>query len=181
MTSEPTREVYRGRVVKLYIDTVQLPNGNTIALEVVRHPGASAIVALTEADEVLLVRQFRHAVGGYILEVPAGKLDGEPPEVCARRELVEEAGVAAGRLEKLGSIVTTPGFSDEVIHVFLATDLQPARQALEPDEVLTVERVAFAEALAMCARGEIRDAKSMCALLLADLRRRGHRGAGDAG
>ncbi len=175
MTSESTRAVYRGRVVKLFVDTVTLPNGNTIDLEVVRHPGAAAIVALTSGDEVLLVRQYRHAAGGYILEVPAGKLDGELPEVCAARELVEEAGVAAGRLEKLGSIMTTPGFSDEVIHLFLATELRPARQKLEPDEVLTVERVAFADALAMCASGEIRDAKSMCALLLADLHRRSTR------
>src|SRR5262245_9350910 len=133
------------------------------------------MVAITADDEVLLVRQFRHAVGGYIYEVPAGKLDGEPPEVCARRELAEEAGVEAGRWEKLGSIVTTPGFSDEVIHLFLARDLRPVPQRLEPNEVLTVERVPFERAIAMCARGEIRDAKSICALMHADMRRRGVR------
>jgi ADP-ribose pyrophosphatase len=132
-------------------------------------------VALTGAGEVLLVRQYRHAAGGFIYEVPAGKLDGEPPEACAARELEEEAGVAAGRLQRLGSIVTTPGFSDEVIHLYLATDLRPARQQLEADEVLTVQKVPFATALAMCARGEIRDAKSMCALLLAELHQRGVR------
>jgi len=172
MTSESVREVYRGRVVKLYIESVTLPNGNRIELEVVRHPGASAIVAITDTDEVLLVRQYRHAAGGYIYEIPAGKLDGEAPEVCAARELTEEAGVAAGRLEKLGSIVTTPGFSDEVIHLFRATALQPARQQLEHDEVLTVERVPFGDAIAMCVRGDIQDAKSICALMLADQRRR---------
>lgn len=173
MTETTSREIHRGRVVHFFVDTVTLPNGNRIDLDIVRHPGASAIVALTAADEVLLVRQFRHAVGGFILEVPAGKLDGEPPEVCAARELREEAGVEAGHLEKLGSIVTTPGFSDEVIHLYLATDLRASEQRLEPDEVLSVEKVPFDEALALCARGEIRDAKSMCALLLTDLRRRG--------
>jgi len=172
MASSSRREIYRGRVVHLFVEPVTLPNGHQFELEVVRHPGASAIVALTAADEVLLVRQYRHAVGGYIYEVPAGKLDGEAPEVCARRELIEEAGVEAGRLEPLGSIVTTPGFSDEVIHLFLATELRPAHQQLEPDEVLTVEKVPFATALAMCARGAIRDAKSMSALMLTDLRRR---------
>jgi ADP-ribose pyrophosphatase len=173
MGSDSVREIHRGRVVHLVAETVTLPNGHSVVLEIVRHPGAAAIVALTDDDQVLLVRQYRHAAGGYIVEIPAGKLDGETPDVCAARELIEEAGVEAGRLEVLGSIVTTPGFSDEVIHVFLATDLRPATQKLEADEVLTVERVPFATALAMCARGEIRDAKSMCGLLLADLRRRG--------
>jgi ADP-ribose pyrophosphatase len=175
MPTESVREIHRGRVLHLVIETVTLPNGHRMELEVVRHPGASAIVALTDADEVLLVRQYRHAVGGFIYEVPAGKLDGEAPEVCAARELIEEAGVQAGSLEKLGSIVTTPGFSDEVIHIFLARDLRPAAQALEPDEVLTVEKVPFARALEMCARGGVRGAKSQCALLLADLHRRGVR------
>ena len=156
----------------LVVESITLPNGHSLDLEIVRHPGASAIVALTNDDEVILVRQYRHAVGGYIYEIPAGKLDGQSPETCAARELMEEAGAEAGRLEKLGAIVTTPGFSDEVIHLFLARDLRPVPQRLEPDEVLTVERVPFERALEMCARGEIHDAKSMCALLLADLRRR---------
>lgn len=173
MPSSSIREVYRGRVVRLVVESITLPNGHALDLEIVRHPGASAIVALTADDEVLLVRQFRHAVGGYIYEVPAGKLDGQAPEVCAARELTEEAGVVAGSLEKIGAIVTTPGFSDEVIHLYLGEGLRDAQQALEPDEVLTVERVPFDTALRMCARGEIRDAKSMCALMLADLRRRG--------
>jgi len=175
MEPNSIREVYRGRVVRLVVESITLPNGHPLDLEIVRHPGASAIVALTRDDEVLLVRQFRHAVGGYIYEVPAGKLDGQAPEVCAARELTEEAGVTAGSLEKIGAIVTTPGFSDEVIHLYLADGLRDAQQALEPDEVLTVERVPFDTALRMCARGEIHDAKSMCALMLADLRRRGVR------
>lgn len=169
---ETSRSIYRGRVVHLVVEDVTLPNGHTMQLEVVKHPGAAAIVARTEEDEVLLVRQYRHAAGGFIYEVPAGKLDGEAPEVCARRELAEEAGVLADTFEHLGSILTTPGFSDEVIHLFEATGLRPTPQRLEADEVLSVERVPFERALSMCASGEIRDAKSMCALLLAHLRRR---------
>jgi ADP-ribose pyrophosphatase len=175
VSSEHVRDIYRGRVVHLVVESITLPNGHDLDLEIVRHPGASAMVALTADDEVLLVRVFRHAAGGYLYEVPAGKLDGEPPEVCARRELAEEAGVEAAHWESLGSIVTTPGFSDEVIHLFLARDLRAVPQRLEPSEVLTVERVPFARAIAMCARGEIRDAKSICALTRADLRRRGVR------
>ena len=168
MTSEPTREVYRGRVVKLYIDTVQLPNGNTIALEVVRHPGASAIVALTAADEVLLVRQFRHAVGGYILEVPAGKLDGaEPPETCAVREVEEETGFRPRTLLPLGWIWTTPGFTSEKIYLFAARDLAPGRVARDPDEVITLERMPFRDALDRAARGDITDAKTIATLFRA--------------
>ena len=173
MATHSVREIHRGRVVHLVVESITLPNGHPLDLEIVRHPGAAAIVALTSDDEVILVRQYRHAVGGYIYEVPAGKLDGQSPETCAARELVEEAGVEADRLEKLGAIVTTPGFSDEVIHLFLARDLRAVPQRLEPDEVLTVERVPFDRGLEMCARGEIHDAKSMCALLLADLHRRG--------
>jgi ADP-ribose pyrophosphatase len=172
VSTEAVREIYRGRVLHLVVESITLPNGHQLDLEIVRHPGASAMVAITDDDDVLLVRQFRHAVGGYLYEVPAGKLDGEQPEVCARRELAEEAGVEAGSWEKLGTIVTTPGFSDEVIHLFLARDLRPVPQQLEPNEVLTVERVPFARAVEMCAHGDIRDAKSICALLHADMRRR---------
>lgn len=169
MSDAVTRDVFRGRIVHLTVDTVTLPNGATVDLEVIRHPGASAIVPLDWNGEVILVRQFRHAGGGYIYEVPAGKLDaGEAPETCAARELIEEAGVDAGVIDRLGSILTTPGFTDEVIHLFLARDLARAPQKLESDEVLTVERVPFARALAMCASGEIRDAKSLCALFLAE-------------
>src|SRR5262249_19595490 len=103
MTSGSVREIHRGRVVHLVVESITLPNGHPLDLEIVRPPGAAAIVALTEDDEVLLVRQYRHAVGGYIYEVPAGKLDGEAPEVCAARELIEEAGVEAGALDRLGA------------------------------------------------------------------------------
>ena len=173
MSALSSRTVHTGRVVTLNIDTIKLPNGNETELEVIRHPGASAVVPITDSGNVILVRQYRHAAGGYILEVPAGKLDaGEDPAVCAARELQEEAGVIAGELQSLGSILTTPGFTDEVIHLYSATGLRPGTQALEHDEVLTVEEVPFAEAVRMCVEGDIRDAKSICALLLANQSRR---------
>ncbi len=164
-----SREIYKGRVVHLFVDDVALPNGENVELEVIRHPGASAIVPLDWNGEVILIRQYRHAAGGFIYEVPAGKLDGgEAPEACAARELIEETGVEAGRIDCLGSILTTPGFTDEVIHLYLARELFPAEQKLEHDEVLSVERLPLARALEMCASGEIRDAKSLCALFLAE-------------
>lgn len=163
------RDIYRGRVVHLRVEAVTLPNGTTTDLEVIRHPGAAAVVPLDWNGEVLLIKQYRHAAAGFIYEVPAGKLDsGEPPEDCAARELIEEAGVEAASLDHLGSILTTPGFTDEVIHLYLARGLSPASQKLDADEVLSVERVTLARALAMCRSGELRDAKSICALFLAD-------------
>ena len=114
---------------------------------------------------ILLIRQFRHAAGGTIWEVPAGKLDGDTPEVCAAKELEEEAGRRAGRLERLGSIWTTPGFTDEVIHLFAAFDLEPIPQRLESDEVIEVVPTPIGEALEMVWSGEIRDAKSAVALI----------------
>jgi len=163
------RDIFHGRIVHLTTEQVRLPNGHEMELEVVRHPGASAIVPLTAGGEIILIRQYRHAVGGFIYEIPAGKLDaGEPPEACAARELTEEAGVVAGRWTRLGSIVTTPGFTDEVIHLYLAEELAPARTAHEPCEVISLLREPLGECLAMIARGEITDAKSICALFLAD-------------
>jgi ADP-ribose pyrophosphatase len=165
----PGRDVYDGPVVYLRVEEASLPSGQKIPLDVIRHPGASAIVPLDWNGEVVLIRQYRHAAGGFIYEVPAGKLDGgEAPEVCAARELIEEAGVEAGRIDHLGSILTTPGFTDEVIHLYLGRELIRAEQRLEHDEVLSVERVTLARALEMCTSGEIRDAKTVCALFLAD-------------
>ena len=159
-------------MVHLFVDTLTLPNGHTTTLEVIRHPGASAVVPFVDGETVLLVRQYRHAAGGYLLEIPAGKLDpGEAPEACALRETEEETGYRAGRLERLGAILTTPGFTDEVIHLFAGYDLVATQSALEADEDLTVIRLPFAEAVAMVERGEIQDAKTMSALLLAARRR----------
>ncbi len=164
-----TRSVFHGRVVDLSVEKVRLPNGNVVELELIRHPGAAAVVPVSEDGKVLLIRQYRHATGGFILEVPAGKLDsGELPDVCARREVEEETGYRPGSLTPLGWIWTTPGFTDEKIWLYLATDLSPARQDLQRDEVLSVERVPWRDAVQKALQGEIQDAKSVCALLRAE-------------
>lgn len=160
-----SRVAYRGRSITVVVDEVVLPNGHRLELDVVRHPGAAAVVPFTSERDVLLIHQFRHAAGGTIWEVPAGKLDGDPPEVCARKELEEEAGRRAGRLERLGSIWTTPGFTDEVIHLFAAFDLEEIPTRHEAAEVIEVVEVPLTRALQMIWDGELRDAKSVVALL----------------
>jgi ADP-ribose pyrophosphatase len=163
-----SERVYSGRLLKIDRDRVELPNGRSTDLEMVRHPGAAAIVPFVSDDDILMVRQFRYATAGFILEVPAGTLNqDESPDACAHREVEEEAGYRAGRLEKLGAIYTTPGFTDEVIHLYAARDLTPTGQHLDHDEVLTVERIPFRRALEMIREGGIVDAKSICALMLA--------------
>lgn len=161
------REVYRGRLLHVQLEAVKLPNGVEVVLEMVRHPGAAAVVPLGAGEQVVLVRQFRHAAGDFLWEVPAGVLrHGEEPRACAARELEEETGLVAGELLPLGTIFPSPGFCDEKIHVFLARDLSPGRQQLERDEVLTVRSVPFARAVDMIAAGEIQDAKTVAALHL---------------
>lgn len=163
-----TRVLHRGRVGSFGIEPVTLPNGMAIELEVLRHPGAAAVVPLHSDGSVTLIRQYRHAAGGMIWEIPAGKLEpGELPAVCAGRELEEEAGVSCARLEHLTTIFTTPGFTDEVIHLYLATGLTEVPARPEADEVIERHRLAGAEVLAMIRRGEITDGKSICALFLA--------------
>jgi ADP-ribose diphosphatase len=160
---------YQGRIIRVAAETVTLPNRRVTRLDVVRHPGASAVVPVKEDGTVLLIHQFRHAAGGYLFEVPAGTLaPGESPDACAMREVEEEVGYRAGRLAHLGSIVTAPGFCDEQIHLYLATDLQPSRQSLDHDEVLTVVEMPLAEAMAKIYDNTIRDAKSIAALVLAN-------------
>jgi ADP-ribose pyrophosphatase len=160
-----TRPIYNGKVVTLNIDTVTLPNGVTIDLEMVRHPGASAVVPLKADGTVVLIRQFRHAAGGFIYEIPAGKLSpGEEPLTCAARELEEEIGYTAGSFELLSSIFTAPGFTDEVIHVYKATGLTKGQQHLDRDEVLEIVEMPLKEAIAMIRSGAIRDAKTMVGL-----------------
>jgi ADP-ribose pyrophosphatase len=158
--------IYDGRVVKLRCEEIELPGGRRSRLEIVAHPGAAAIVPLDGDDRVLLVRQYRHAPGGrWLLEVPAGKLDpGEEAAAGAARECEEETGFRPGRLESLGGIWTTPGFTDEWIHLFLARDLVPGRQDLQEDEALAVERLPLAEALRLALDGGIDDGKSIAAL-----------------
>jgi ADP-ribose pyrophosphatase len=159
------RTVHRGRSITVRVEEAVLPNGRVVPLDVVRHPGASAVVPFSTPEEVLLLRQFRWATGGTIWEVPAGKLDGDSPEVCARKELEEEAGRRAGRLERLGSVWTSPGFTDEVIHLFAAFELSPVPPRPEDDEVIEVVATPLRRALEMIWDGELRDAKSALALV----------------
>lgn len=160
-----TKNIYTGKVITLNIDTVRLPNGVTIDLEMVRHPGASAVVPIKDDGTLVLIRQFRHAAGGFIYEIPAGKLHpGEDPKICAARELEEEIGYRAGGLELLSSIFTAPGFTDEIIHVYKATDLTKTKQNLDRDEVLDIVEMPLREAMAMIQDGRIRDAKTMIGL-----------------
>jgi ADP-ribose pyrophosphatase len=160
-----TKNIYSGKVVTLNIDTVMLPNGVTIDLEIIRHPGAAAVVPLLDDGTVVLIKQFRHAAGGFIYEIPAGKLHpGEDPKDCAVRELEEEVGYQAGNLTLLSSIFTAPGFTDEVIHIYRATELSRGRQNLDRDEVLEVVEVSLQEAIEMIRGGKIRDAKTMVGL-----------------
>ena len=166
-----TRRVYAGRVVRLDVDTVRFPDGSTGELELIRHPGAAAVVpCLTDPKgsdpTILMIKQYRYAAGGSLWEVPAGTLDpNEAPVACARRELLEETGVTAERLEPLSAILTTPGFTDETIHLFMASGLRRGTAAPERDEFIEVVPRPLSEVLAGIRDGEIRDAKTMVAIL----------------
>lgn len=168
------RPVHDGRIVKLFVERVLLPNGVQTELEVIEHPGASTVLPFIGDDEVVLIRQHRHCTGGSILEVPAGTLQpGESPEACALREIEEETGYRAGRLEPLGWIWTTPGFTTEKIFLFAAHDLTPGRAAPDEDEVIDLERMTFRDAMERAARGDITDAKTIATLFRASAM--GHR------
>jgi len=161
-----SKNIYKGKIITLNIDTVTLPNGVTVDLEMVRHPGAAAVVPLKDDGTLVLIRQFRHAAGGFIYEIPAGKLHpGEDPKACAARELEEEIGYRAETLELLSSIFTAPGFTDEVIHIYKATGMTEGQQQLDRDEVLEVIEMPLQEAIDMIRAGLIRDAKTMVGLL----------------
>jgi len=182
MTLVSSERRHHGRVIHLDVDTVTFPDGSTGQLEMIRHPGASAVVPLLDGEDqadprVLLIRQFRHAANGYIWEIPAGRLDpGETPEQCAARELAEETGMTAGRLEPLTTIYTTPGFTDERIHLFLARGLREGTHRREADEFLELRPTPFSVVREMIGRGEIADGKTLVGLLFVDAFRTGGRG-----
>lgn len=166
------RRVFDGRLLRVDVDRVRLPGGGEADREVARHPGAAAVVPLVDAAEgspsVVLVRQFRYAAGEALWEIPAGTLEpGEEPEACARRELEEETGLRAGELDALTTIYTSPGFTDERIHLFVATDPERGVPHPEEDEKLQRRELPLETAVAMVERGEIRDGKTATALLLA--------------
>lgn len=164
-TAQP---VYRGKVVDLFLERVPLPNGTTAELEIVRHPGGAAVVAIDNDDHVCLLRQYRHAGGGWLWELPAGRLEpGEPAQATAQRELEEEAGSLAAEWQTLGRIFSSPGVFTEIIHLFLATGLSTTAQRHETHEVIEVHWTPFPTALAMAANGEIVDAKTVAGLFRA--------------
>jgi 8-oxo-dGTP pyrophosphatase MutT (NUDIX family) len=162
--------LHKGSIFRLVRENVTLENGVTIDLDIIRHPGASAIVPLTEDNTLLMIKQYRHATRSFIWEIPAGTLDPNESSLnCAKRELIEETGFSAKAWQKLGEITPLPGYSDERIHIFLATDLTPASQDLDADEILHVHRVNFDEAVRMVHRGEIADGKTISGLFMASL------------
>lgn len=166
-----TERLHTGRVVNLDLDTVRFPDGSSGKLEMLRHPGASAVVPFIDPPDdpdprILLIRQFRHAADGFIWEVPAGRLvAGESPEACAVRELEEETGMRADRFERLITIYTTPGFTDERIHLFLATGLRQGEDRREADEFLELVPRRWSEVREMIRIGEVQDGKTLVSLL----------------
>jgi ADP-ribose pyrophosphatase len=168
-----SKKIYGGRVIQVSVDTVDLPNGVRIPLEIVRHPGGAAAVAIDAENRVCLLRQYRYAAGGYIYELPAGKLEpNEPPEVTVRRELAEEGAVSAGRWESLGACFSSPGVFTEVIHLYLATELTPTTAAPETSELFQIEWWPLDEAVEKARNGELADAKTIIGILRAAARRK---------
>jgi 8-oxo-dGTP pyrophosphatase MutT (NUDIX family) len=163
-----TEQVFQGRTFKLRRDTVQLPNGKDTTLDIVDHVGSVVMVPVDSEGNIVFVRQYRQPTGLELLELPAGTRDGdEPPEMCAAREMREETGLAAGNLENLGAFYLAPGYSTEYMYAFLATELTPNPLPADADEFLRVERMSVREAMTLAEKGELKDAKSLAALLLA--------------
>ena len=167
------RRAYTGRILNVDVDTVRFPDGSTGELEMIRHPGASAVVPFLSDPgggdpQLLLIRQYRYAAERFLYEIPAGRLEpGEDPAECARRELQEETGCRAERVERLFTMYTTPGFTDEKIHLFLAVGLTMGETGREADEFISVETVTLSRALEMVEQGAIQDAKTALGLLYA--------------
>lgn len=164
-TKVKSNTVYQGKMINLRVDQVRLPSGRTSSREVVEHPGSVGIIPIDKDGSAILVRQFRYAVGENLWEIPAGKLDpGESPEDCAMRELEEETSYRAGRLERIASFYTSPGFSSEMLHLFIGTDLVPGTARPDDDENIGTYRLSREAVETMIKNGEIRDAKTLLGL-----------------
>lgn len=161
-----TTEIYQGRIFSLVKEDVTLENGADSSFDIIRHRGAAVMVPLV-GEDVILIKQYRHSLGEHIWEIPAGTLEKEEePLECAKRELIEEIGYNAQKWEKLGKITPLPAYSDEIIHIFLAQDMEAAEQKLDKDEILEVHKINFEKALSMIDSGEIYDSKTIAALLM---------------
>jgi 8-oxo-dGTP pyrophosphatase MutT (NUDIX family) len=168
MTLLSTTHIFKGRIIEVDVDTVRLPNGSTAELEVIHHPGGAAVVAVNALQQVCLLHQYRHAAGGWLWELPAGKIDHrEPPFATAQRELLEEAGATAGQWNSLGDYVSSPGVFTEVVHLFLARELTLTATQPELHEVFEVHWKPLADALNMAQQGQLRDGKTLVGIFRA--------------
>ena len=166
--TETEQLIYQGKIIQLAEKTSTLPNGEQMTLEIIHHPGGAAVAAINEAHQICLIRQYRVVVHDWLWELPAGKIDNrEDPLLTAQRELQEEAGISASSWTSLGQQLSSPGIFDEVIHLYLARDLAPARQATEPHEVLEVHWIPLQEAIEMAHNGTIQDAKTLTGIFRA--------------
>lgn len=167
-----TRQIYSGKVVRLRIDEVELENGSYSTREVIHHSGGVAILAIDDDDNLLFVRQFRYPYAEVLVELPAGKLnEGEDAYSCGLRELEEETGYTAEEYEFLAQAYPTPGYTDEILHLYTAKKLRKTKQKLDEDEFLTVEKIPYKKALQMCFDGEIKDAKTLIAIMMYELKK----------
>lgn len=160
-----SKPIYDGKIIKVKVDDVELPNGKTAKREIVNHPGAVAVMAITEDDRMVMVRQFRKPLEKVLVEIPAGKLEsGEKPETCAERELQEETGYTCKTLRHQASFYTSPGFADELVHLYRAEGVKPGEAQPDEDEFVELLHVTKEEAQRLIANGEIQDAKTILAV-----------------
>lgn len=163
-----SKVIYNGKFINLKVDTVKLPNGKESGREVVYHPGAAVVIAVTEKKEILLIRQFRYPVSEVLWELPAGKLEkNEDPLECAKRELAEETGFGAKEWQYLSRFYTAPGFSNELLHLFLASDLYTDKREADSEEFIELHKISYPKALSLISSGEINDAKTIIGIMLA--------------
>jgi ADP-ribose pyrophosphatase len=168
--TQESQTIYKGRIINLRLDSVELDNGKTALREIVEHPGAVGIIALKNNKDLILVKQYRKAVEEYLLEIPAGKLErDEDPKDCAARELKEETGYRAASVRYLSSLYTSPGFSNEIMHIFLASGLEYEKTNPDEDEIIHIVELDKSKVLDMALKGEIKDAKTLTAILMLNL------------